>query len=334
MPEGHTIHRLALTLDQAFAGTRPHASSPQGRFIEGAALLDGRRIEQAEAWGKHLFVTAEDDVILNVHLGLIGFFDVQRYAPLTADSAGPPPPVGAVRLRLWNDTHVADLRGATLVEIVTPEQLDATVARLGPDPLRAGTEGNDPERALARMARTGRTVAEVLMDQSVLAGVGNLYRCEVLFRHRVDPFRPAREIRPATFRAIWDDLVDLLAIGVAFGQIITMEHQLEEAREILGGLGEEASDAYPTPRSSPLLRRSDTSRGPREGARLTLVEWQGENEGERGRRPAYERVSPFEREFAVYQRDGQGCYTCGSRIRTRVIAGRNLFWCGRCQRRR
>lgn len=314
MPEGHTIHRLALTLDRAFAGTRPRASSPQGRFTDGAALLDGRLVERAEAWGKHLFVTFEQDVILNVHLGLIGFFDVQQYATGT-DPAPLPPPVGAVRLRLRNETHVADLRGATLVEIVTPEQLDATVARLGPDPLRAGTAGNEPERALARMARTGRTVAEVLMDQSVLAGVGNLYRCEVLFRHRVNPFRPAREIRPATFRAIWDDLVALLPIGVAFGQIITMEHQLEEARELLAGLGEEASDAY-------------------RNGRLTLVEWQGGAEGERARRPAYERTSPFEREFYVYQRDGQGCYTCGSRIRTQVIAGRNLFWCGRCQRRR
>lgn len=321
MPEGHTIHRLALTLERAFAGTRPRATSPQGRFDGGAARLDGRLVERAEAWGKHLFVTFEEDVILNVHLGLIGVLDVHRYAPLTpagpTPQTMPPPPVGAVRLRLWNEETVADLRGATLVELVTPEQVETTIARLGPDPLRAGTPGNDPERALARMARTGRTIAEVLMDQSVIAGVGNLYRCEVLFRHRVDPFRPAREIRPATFRAIWDDLVDLLAIGVAFGQIITMDDQLAEAREILGDLGEEASEAY------------------RHG-RLTLVDWQGGGEAEAGggRRPAYERSGPFEREFAVYKRDGQGCFTCGSRIRTRVIAGRNLFWCGRCQRRR
>lgn len=317
MPEGHTIHRLALTLERAFAGTRPHASSPQGRFTDGAARLDGRLVERAEAWGKHLFVTFAEDVVLGVHLGLIGVFDVDRYAPRTDAGTSPPPPVGAVRLRLWNEEWVADLRGATVVELLTPEQVDTTVARLGPDPLRAGTPGNEPERALARMARTGRTIAEVLMDQSVIAGVGNLYRCEVLFRHRVDPFRPAKEIRPATFRAIWDDLVDLLAIGVAFGQIITVDDQLAEAREILGDLGEEASEAY-------------------RNGRLTLVDWRGGAEAEAGggRRPRYEREGPFEREFAVYKRDGQACYTCGSRIRTQVIAGRNLFWCGRCQRRR
>ena len=321
MPEGHTVHRLALTLERAFAGTRPRASSPQGRFSDGAALLDARLVERAEAWGKHLFLTFEGDVVLNVHLGLIGVFDVQSYAAPRPPSdparpaTTPPPSVGAVRLRLWNETHVADLRGATLVEVVTPEQVDATVARLGPDPLRAGTEGNEPQRALARMARTGRTIAEALMDQSVLAGVGNLYRCEVLFRHRVDPFRAAREIRPTTFLKIWDDLVDLLAVGVAFGQIITMEHQLQEAREILGGLGEEASEAY-------------------RGGRLTLVQWQGGNEAEAGGRPAYERTGAFPREYLVYQRTGQPCHVCGARIRTRVVAGRNLFWCGRCQRRR
>lgn len=311
MPEGHTLHRLALTLDAAFAGTRPRASSPQGRFVDGAALIDGRLLEWAQAWGKHLFLGFEGDVILNVHLGLIGVFDVSAHE-------GPdqvPEPVGAVRLRLVGPHHVADLRGATLVEIVTPEEMEATLARLGPDPLRAGTEGNDPQRALVRMARTGRSFAEALMDQSIIAGVGNLYRCEVLFRHRVDPFRPAREIRPATFLRVWEDLVELLSIGVAFGQIITLEHQLAEAREILAGLEEEASEAY-------------------RDHRLTLVQWQGGNEAEAGRRPAYERTGPFPREYAVYQRNGQPCHTCGSRIRTRVVAGRNLFWCGRCQRRR
>src|SRR5690606_29153951 len=265
---------------------------PQGRAVEGAALIDGRLLERAEAWGKHLFLTFEGDIILNVHLGLIGVFDVSEHA-------GPdrvPEPVGAVRLRLVGRRHVADLRGATVVQIVTPEQMEATIARLGPDPLRAGTEGNERERALARRARTSRTFAEVLMDQSIIAGVGNLYRCEVLFRHRVDPLRAASQIRPTTFLRIWDDLVELLAIGVAFGQIITMDHQLEEARDILAGLEAGASEAY-------------------RHRRLTLVEWQGGNEAEAGRRPAYERTGPFPREYAVYQRNGQGCYSCGSRIR-------------------
>lgn len=95
MPEGHTLHRLALTLDAAFAGTTPQVTSPQGRFTEGAARLDGRKVEHAHAWGKHLFVEFAGDLALGVHLGLIGVFSVDSYA---ATPGRPPPPVGAVRV--------------------------------------------------------------------------------------------------------------------------------------------------------------------------------------------------------------------------------------------
>ena len=225
-----------------------------------------------------------------------------------------PPPVGAVRVRLVNDEWVGDLRGATVVELITPEKLDATVTRLGPDPLRAGEPGHDTARSLAKLARTERPVAELLMDQSVLAGVGNVYRSELLWKHRVDPFTPGRLVKKRTWQTIWDDLVHLMPIGVAFGQIITLDEQAEAARAFLAEHAGAGDTAY-------------------------LVDWQGGTEGERGRvpagqrRPAYEKVSPFPREYAVYKRQGEPCPSCGSRIRTQVLAGRNLFWCGRCQRR-
>ena len=79
MPEGHTLHRLAGALSAAFAGTVPAVSSPQGRFAAGAELLGGRRLEEASAWGKHLFVRFEGDAVLHVHLGLYGRFDVTAY---------------------------------------------------------------------------------------------------------------------------------------------------------------------------------------------------------------------------------------------------------------
>ncbi|MCA0322109.1 MAG: Fpg/Nei family DNA glycosylase [Actinobacteria bacterium] len=314
MPEGHTLHRLAGALDRAFAGTRPAVSSPQGRFADGAVLLDGLLCVRADAWGKHLFVTFEGERILNVHLGLIGVFDVLRYAAGPGSGALPPPPVGAVRVRLVNEEWVADLRGATVVDLISPEQQAAIVARLGPDPLRAGEPGHDTAHSLAKLARTDRPVAELLMDQSVLAGVGNVYRCELLWKHRIDPFTPGRKVKKRTWQTIWDDLVDLMPIGVAFGQIITLDEQVAEAKAFLAQRAEAGDAAY-------------------------LVDWQGGTEGERGRvpagqrRPAYEQVSPFPREYAVYKRQGEPCPVCGSRIRTQVLAGRNLFWCGRCQRR-
>lgn len=300
MPEGHTLHRLAGALQHAFAGTAPAVTSPQGRFADGAALLDGRVVESVEAYGKHLFVLFAGDAILNVHLGLIGSFDVVP----CAGPPGPPPPVGAVRVRMVNPIAYADLRGATIVSLVTPPEMDATIARLGPDPLRAGTPGNDPQRSLDRLARTTRPVAECLMDQGIIAGVGNVYRCEVLFRHRVDPFVPGNKVKKRTWLALWDDLVDLLPVGVAFGQIVTLEDQLAEARVLLAGRDPAAYDPS----------------------------WGGIMPGERGR---FVRGgdAPFPRDYAVYKRDGQPCRVCGSRVRTKLVAGRNLFWCGRCQRR-
>jgi len=299
VPEGHTLHRLAGALDHAFAGRPAVVTSPQGRFADGAALLTGHAVEAAEAFGKHLFVRFADAPVLNVHLGLIGSFDVLPYA------GGPPPPVGAVRVRMVGEQTYADLRGATLVQLVGPEQVEETIARLGPDPLRVGTPGNDPERSLARLARTSRPVAECLMDQSIIAGVGNVYRAEVLFRHRIDPFVPGNKLKPKSWLAMWEDLVALLPYGVAFGQIITLDEQLAEARELLDGRDPAAYDPS----------------------------WGGVMPGERGDVVRGGDASPFEREYYVYKRDGLPCRVCGSRVRTRVLAGRNLFWCGRCQRR-
>jgi endonuclease-8 len=301
MPEGHTTHALAGRLNHGFARSPVAASSPQGRFDEGAALLDGLTLVDASAWGKHLFVEFEGERWLNVHLGLIGKFSVRRHHPdLVAEpdparSGMPEPQVpveGQVRLRLLNDTWVGDLRGPTVCAVVTPEKVDQIQARLGPDPLRPDA---DPGAALHRISRSARPIAELLMDQAVLAGVGNVYRCEVLFRHRVDPFRPGREIRPTTWRAIWDDLVALMPLGVAFGQILTMDDQVADA---LAGVADGSAATHTAAVS---------------GARL------GDH---------------FERRFYLYKRTGEPCRVCGSRVRTQLVAGRNLFWCGRCQRRR
>ena len=292
MPEGHTTHALAVRLDRAFAGSPVAVSSPQGRFEGGASLLDGLTMVGASAWGKHLFVQFERERWLNVHLGLIGKFSVMRH-PQRHGMAGSRVPVeGQVRLRLLNDAWVGDLRGPTVCAVVTPEKVDEIQARLGPDPLRPDA---DPDLALSRILRSTRPIAELLMDQAVLAGVGNVYRCEVLFRHRVDPFRPGREIRPATWQAIWDDLARLMPLGVAFGQIVTMDDQVADALAEVADGSAAAHTAEVT------------------GARL----------GDR-----------FERRFYLYKRTGEPCHVCGSRVRTQLVAGRNLFWCGRCQRRR
>jgi len=221
MPEGHTIHALARDLGEAFVGTAPMASSPQLRFADGAALLDGQRVEKADAWGKHLFVDYAEDRRLHVHLGLIGKFTLATLKP----GEGVPPVRGQVRLRLETASHLADLRGPIICAVVTPDDVAAVIARQGPDPLRPAEA--DPERAWSMVHRSRRSIAELLMDQKVLAGVGNVYRSEVLFRHRVGPMFAGVRIKRRTWEAIWEDLVALMPLGVVTGRIITEQAQVD-----------------------------------------------------------------------------------------------------------
>lgn len=220
MPEGHTIHKLARDLGDAFIGTTPMVSSPQLRFADGAALLDGHPVMRSDAWGKHLFVDFDADLRLHVHLGLIGKFSVTRIP----DGQLVPPVRGQVRLRMETETQVADLRGPIICSVLTPDEVATVVARQGPDPLRAADA--DPDRAWAMIHRSKRSIAELLMDQKVLAGVGNVYRSEVLFRHRVGPKFAGNRIKRHTWQAMWDDLVMLMPIGVFTGRIITHEDQV------------------------------------------------------------------------------------------------------------
>jgi endonuclease VIII len=271
MPEGHTLLRLARELTAAFGGRPVRVSSPQGRFAADAALVDGALFVGAESAGKHLFVELAGERFIHVHLGLIGKLDV---LPVPGPGATPPV-VGQVRLRLQNDTAYADLRGATRCDLVGPERRTRVLQQLGEDPLRSDA---DPMRAWARIARSGRPIGDLLMDQTVVAGVGNVYRAEILFRHRIHPLRPGRTLRRGQFVALWADLVELMEHGVLTGRIDTVrpEH---------------------TPEAMGRPPRRDDHGG----------------------------------EVYVYRRQGQECLVCGSRVRTDVLAGRNLFWCARCQ---
>lgn len=243
MPEGHSVHRLARQLDDVFAGRRLRVSSPQGRFAAGAALLDGREFLTAEAHGKQLFAHFEGGQVLRVHLGLYGAFSFggdetfrgassigapRRIGEREAydDGAdvgyeGPPEPVGQVRARLVAEHGWADLRGPSACEVLTVPEADAVRARLGPDPLAPGTPAAGREEFARRLGATGTVVAAALMNQSLIAGVGNIYRAEALFRAGLDPWTRSRDIPGGRLGSLWDDVCALMADGVRDGHIIT-----------------------------------------------------------------------------------------------------------------
>ena len=210
MPEGHTIHRLARRHERLLVGQPLVVDSPQGRFTEGAALVSGTRLVRTDAWGKHLFHEYDAERHVHVHLGLFGKFrDGRLPGPETR---------GALRMRLLGETHWVELRGPIACEVLTTEQRDAVVAKLGPDPLRAECSATD---VAARLARSRAGIGTLLMDQSVVAGIGNVYRAEILFRHGVSPFLPGRELDPSLWELMWADLRELMEAGVSSGRILT-----------------------------------------------------------------------------------------------------------------
>lgn len=211
MPEGHTLHRLGRLHQRRFAGTAVAVSSPQGRFAGGAAAVDGQILARTSVWGKHLFHHYAGGPVVHVHLGLYGTF-TEHVVPM-------PAPVGQVRMRMVGTEFGTDLRGPTACEVLDDAQVAAVIARLGPDPLRRDA---DPGSAFKRITKSGRTIGGLLMDQAVIAGVGNVYRSELLFRHGIDPFRPGTTIGDAEFDAAWLDLVALMKVGLRRGKIVVV----------------------------------------------------------------------------------------------------------------
>ena len=231
MPEGHTVHRLAGAFTARLVGKTVEASSPQGRFAEGAALLDGRVLQVTEAYGKQMFLLFSDELWLRVHLGLYGMWrfagpglaDFGRRALRVAGGERivfPPEPRGLVRLRLLTRSNVADLSGPTACMVISPAEKAVAMQRLGEDPLR---DDADPGRAFAKVHASRSAIGLLLMRQDIVAGIGNIYRAEILFRARVDPHRPGREIPAAVWDALWTDLAVLMRDGVETGRIVTTE---------------------------------------------------------------------------------------------------------------
>lgn len=320
MPEGHSVHRIARQFSENFGGRRIAASSPQGRFVDGAARLDGREMHETIAVGKQMFSRFEGDLWLRVHLGIYGAWDFSgeivsrlgqtgeysrsRPGLRVEDSRGetslrsigaprrtrvrmaeeereqglaewPPEPVGAVRLRLLSETACADLRGPTACELMTPDQVDARIAALGPDPLvDRGRAAED--RFVANASRRRTPIGILLMDQSVVSGIGNVYRAELLYRARIDPHTPGSELDEQQLRALWRDWAKLLRIGVEVGQMMTID----------GLRGERRLRA--------LRHREDRH-------------W-------------------------VYGRAGEPCRSCGTPIALEQMQARKLYWCPGCQR--
>lgn len=214
MPEGHTLHRIARDHSKWFVGQKMVVLSPQGRFTAEAEELSGRRLSAAEAFGKHLVYRFSGGKIMHVHLGLYGKFRVHRNAA--------PEPRGAVRVRMIGAERTFDLNGPNRCELLSKNDFAALLDRLGPDPLR---DDADAEKAWERICKSRAAIGTLLLDQSVLAGIGNIYRAEVLFALGIHPNRLGKDVTREEFDDIWDLISRWLQIGVKHNRIITVDRE-------------------------------------------------------------------------------------------------------------
>lgn len=210
MPEGHTIHRIARDHMKWFAGQKMIVTSPQGRFDEESRRLNGKKLREVSAHGKHLFYHWNRNLIGHVHLGL--------YGKLRLHKNPPPEPRGAVRVRMIGEQRAFDLNGPNCCELIDRTGYMELRSRLGEDPLNQDASA---DIVWDKMQRSRSAIGSLLLNQSVIAGIGNVYRAEILFLLDIHPSVPANEIDRNTFDELWALTVELLQIGVRHNRIIT-----------------------------------------------------------------------------------------------------------------
>lgn len=213
MPEGHTIHRLARDLRHDLTAGPVGASSPQGRFASSATLLDGGTMAGTEAAGKHLFLRWQGGPTLHIHLGLIGKF--RRYPAVDRIN-------GEIRLRLENDEWAWHLSGPQTCRLIERGEVAAIVDRLGPDPLR---RDGKPGPFVERLAGSRKSIGAILLDQEVIAGIGNVFRSEFLFMLGIHPTTPASSLSTTEASELWDLASELLRVGLRLNRIVTVTRE-------------------------------------------------------------------------------------------------------------
>ena len=214
VPEGHTIHRYARLHRRDLSARAVHAWSPQGRFADGAAELDGRTLDTVDARGKHLFYRWEGGLILHVHLGLFGRFTAHRSVPAPTRTDG-------TRLAMATPDVAIHLSGPTDCRLIDEDDEAAIRTRLGPDPIADRRKGL-PSFA-DHMGRRSVGIGAALLDQKAVAGIGNVYRAEALFLEGIHPTVRARDLTDDELASLWDRLVSLLRAGERAGRILTVD---------------------------------------------------------------------------------------------------------------
>ncbi|HWM54958.1 MAG TPA: DNA-formamidopyrimidine glycosylase family protein [Solirubrobacterales bacterium] len=212
MAEGDTIHRAARRIGAALGEKEVAvaAPNPRGR-VAGVERLDGRRLVAAVARGKNLLLDF-DDLVLHSHLGMSGSWHVYRRGESWRK------PAGAAWVVLRGDEAEAVQFGGPKLRVIRAETLrrDPVLARLGPDVLDEDFDAEVVARSLG--AVPDRTLGDALLDQTLVAGIGNIFKSEACFAARVDPWQPVGELSTEQLHRVLQAAHDLMREAVERGR--------------------------------------------------------------------------------------------------------------------
>lgn len=196
MAEGDTILRVARRFESTLVGEKVAAAAPNPRGkAANVERLDGRTLESVEAHGKHLLL-GFGDLSLHSHLGMSGGWHFYR-----PGARWRRPRSSAWAVLSSDDWEAVQFGGPTLRVMPTARlRRDPQIARLGPDILAADF---DAEAVIAAMrADPSRGLGDALLDQHLVAGIGNIFKSEACFAARVDPWRPVGDVSDEELRAV------------------------------------------------------------------------------------------------------------------------------------
>jgi len=223
------VHRVANFHRERLVGKKFVAISPNGRFTDGAELINGKPFSRIEAVGKNLFAFfGEEDedndeqvVVVHIHFGMAG-----NWAVYDTSKEDVPDPTPTNRLRLQCPGIVADLSAMT-VKHGGMTLYNEKRSKLGEDPLR---NDSNPQRLWERVSKSKKSIGALIMDQGFFTGPGNIYRAEILFKAGVHPNKLGKQLTREEFDSVWYHTVSLLERGFVTGSILTVDR--EEAKAL------------------------------------------------------------------------------------------------------
>lgn len=221
MVEGHSVHRVAADQRKLFVGKKFKAWSPNKRFQDEAKLISNKKYEKIVPIGKNLFAFFEGGHVMHVHFGMSG-----RWSIFTKNK-NPPPPKSTTRLILESKDGLVSHLSAMTVRLGDHTFFEEKKRKLGEDPL---SENPDVDDLFLRVSKSKKTISKLLMDQGFFAGVGNIYRAEILFVSKTNPSLKGVNMTREQFDRVWNASVSLMQSGFQTGRISSMTQK--EAKKL------------------------------------------------------------------------------------------------------